>query len=893
MSGNRAVTAIATAIVLYIPACFACLLADSAQAGRSFAPFGSLIAACGALGAAGLLLASSLRERGTVRLARLLYAAGGLLIFAAEIARLLPGSSGLAWLSAAQLIPVAAALAVRARQPKRMKHAFIVMLDVAIVMSAAASLSWHYIMLPLTQAMGPGEAGHLAGLSRASLDLVLLGLAAGIRFASPPSGQRSGQAAAAAGAAVLIAADSLGLLTLAHGGAGAAAWASMLAPLSLLLLGLADVLGDGKSAEADDRPAGETDPSRIAGLRLYLPYACVSLLFLAVLAEGRGSGALPAGAFAALLLVMVRQVIVLEGNNKLLHRYQLHARELAVSSERYRSIVRHHPDAVCSVGTDGRIDSFNSGWSELTGLVPEQLLGKSFLDLLERSGLEEGKRLFLEAMEGLPAQRELAVAHADGRRLIVGFTAIPVIVGGRVQGVYCIGKDITEARRNEDRIRYLAFRDPLTGLANRRHFEEAIAGAITETREGEGDIMAAVLYLDLDRFKLINDTLGHEVGDELLASAANRLAACAGEAGLAARQGGDEFTLLLRNVRSEAEAAAAAQRVLDMLGEEYEIQGHRLKATPSIGVALYPVHAGSPSELLRLADVAMYRVKEGGKNGYALYRKEWDAEEARRLTLEAELPLALANGQLYLHYQPQFDSQTASVIGAEALLRWNHPREGQIPPETFIPVAEQNGFIVELGEWVLRQACAQARQWHDAGHKIRIGVNLSPRQLERGDLAERVGSILRESGLNPRYLVLEITEGIAVDGVAGAADKLLKLKALGINLSVDDFGTGFSALSCLTRLPVDTLKVPREFIANIGNDPADEAMIATIVALSRSLRLHVAAEGIETEKQSRFLQRAGFDILQGFYYGPPVSGSVIGAMLEGETAGRDSEMRLG
>ncbi len=433
------------------------------------------------------------------------------------------------------------------------------------------------------------------------------------------------------------------------------------------------------------------------------------------------------------------------------------------------------------------------------------------------------------------------------------------------------------ASRAEERVRRLAFHDPLTGLPNRMLFRERLLALLA--RGPIDNCCHAVLFLDLDRFKLVNDTLGHETGDLLLKAVAERITGCVRACDLVARLGGDEFTIILERVAAPEVAAAVARKIFEVLSHPFGFLGQEVYVGASVGIALYPNDGRDIGTLLKHADMAMYRAKEDG-NRVVFYKRAIGQGLSRRLALEGDLRHAQSRDELRVYYQPQIDARTAEVVGMEALVRWAHPRLGLLKPARFIPLAEETGLIVPIAEWVLRTACAQNRAWQDSGlGPLTVAVIVSARQLVRNDLERQVQGILGETGLSPQYLELELTEGALMRQPEDMQRRLLRIKEAGCRISIDDFGTGYSSLSYLKHFPFDRLKIDRSFVRHLTSNPDDAAITRTIIAMGHVLRLRVVAEGVETEAQLRYLQRLGCDEVQGFYISQPVPAERVTAML--------------
>lgn len=424
-------------------------------------------------------------------------------------------------------------------------------------------------------------------------------------------------------------------------------------------------------------------------------------------------------------------------------------------------------------------------------------------------------------------------------------------------------------RRVEDMIRHQASHDRLTGLPNRLLFDERLSLALAYAHQsGE---MLAVMFLDLDRFKTINDTLGHAVGDQLLQQVARRIADCLSQSDTIARWGGDEFTLVLPQICSVHDATKVAKRVINVLNTPFRFGEQEFHITTSIGIALAPYDGKDAETLLKNADAAMYRAKQQGKNSFQLYASDMNTQALEQLVLANDLYKALNRGEFLLHYQPQVSLQTGQIIAMEALIRWQHPERGLVPPSQFIPLAEETGQISAIGEWVLQTVCEQSRAWQAAGiPPIRIAINLSARQFQRQNLAQLIARILSTTGLEARYLEVEITESIAMQDVAVTIAVLEELQAMGVYISIDDFGTGYSSLATLKRFPLDTLKIDREFIKDLTTTAKDGALVQAIVALGHGLNLSVIAEGVETLEQQEFLRSADCDSFQGYFFSKPL-----------------------
>jgi len=438
-----------------------------------------------------------------------------------------------------------------------------------------------------------------------------------------------------------------------------------------------------------------------------------------------------------------------------------------------------------------------------------------------------------------------------------------------LKGIYLVLIEVPYKRqkKTEARIHYLAFHDELTALPNRRLFAERVRAEMAHAQHSKGRF--ALLWLDVDRFKTINDSMGHAFGDLLLVAVANRLTKFADKPENVFRLGGDEFTVLLSGIKDDIEAEEAAQRLVNTFERPIKVGPSSFHITSSVGMALYPDDGDTLDLLLQNADTAMYSAKEA-RNSWQRYKIQMNSKAKEKLHLENDLRNALEQEQFHLTYQPLVDLEREALVGAEALLRWNHPQRGEIPPLEFIPLCEENGFILPLGEWVLRQACQQMKSWQDAGYPpIIMSVNLSIRQFRQHDLCSRIAKVLEETGLDPQWLELEITESIMAD-VTFATEMLQQLKKLGIRISIDDFGTGYSSLYYLKRFPIDKLKIDRTFVNEVLTDRNDAAIVSGISAMARNLNLRVTAEGVESEGQVAFLKELKCQEAQGFFFSRPV-----------------------
>ena len=521
----------------------------------------------------------------------------------------------------------------------------------------------------------------------------------------------------------------------------------------------------------------------------------------------------------------------------------------------------------------------NPAAEAVTGYTQDELLAMDFWDIIHSDfrDLVKERGLARQQGEDVPARYEVKIVTKSGEERWVDFTAGAIEFGGE-SAVLGTAFDITERKSAEEMIRHLAYHDALTSLPNRSLFEDRLAVALAQARRKQQ--MPAVMFLDLDRFKVVNDTVGHGLGDRLLQGVAERLMGLVRDGDTVARVGGDEFTLLLPDVAGPEDTVEVAERILESLRQPWVLEGHEFRITTSIGIAMYPNDGEDVESLLGNADTAMYRAKDGGRDNYKLYTPTMNAAIAERLALENSLRHGLERGEFVVYYQPQVDISSGRIVGMEALVRWQHPERGLVSPAEFIPVAEETGLIVPLGAWVLRTACAQNKAWQAAGiPPMRMAVNISARQFQLRDLIDTVAHVLEETGLDPQFLQLEITEGVAMQDVEFTVTMLRELREMGVQIAVDDFGTGHSSLSYLKRFPINVLKIDQSFVRDLTVDPDDAAIASTVIVMAHNLKLKVIAEGVETEDQLAFLRERECDEMQGYLFSRPAPAEALEAML--------------
>ncbi|MBC8141166.1 MAG: EAL domain-containing protein [Armatimonadetes bacterium] len=535
-------------------------------------------------------------------------------------------------------------------------------------------------------------------------------------------------------------------------------------------------------------------------------------------------------------------------------------------------------EAPLQTGQPMRLIYVNPAFERMTGYSREELAAQSPKMLQGIMTDPETVALLQEKLSLFqPVRVELINYRKDGSQFWVELNIQPIYdANGLPGGWMSVQRDISQQKSVTERMAYQATHDALTGLPNRTLFDRRLGEAITAANATEGQV--GILFFDVDRFKQINDTLGHPVGDKLLQQVASRLTSRLHRHDTVARMGGDEFTILMPNVPSTEVVAETAQSLLEAMDEAFEIDGQELFVTGSIGVSLAPRDGTDAATLLKNADTAMYRAKEEGRDGFRVYTPSMNARAKDRLELETQLRRALDKNELYLQYQPQVDLQTGRIYGVEALLRWESPSLGRISPAQFIPLAEETGLIIPIGDFVLREAAAQAARWVEAGTPLRVSVNLSGRQFEQPWIVDLIGEVIKEVNLPPEYLDIEMTEGILVKG-DNVKNRLVELKALGVRLSIDDFGTGYSSLSYLRTFPLDVLKIDRSFITPMTEEIKGEAMVRALVELGHACSMEVIAEGVETDAQRDALNSLGCDAMQGFLMSPPVSAREVDLLV--------------
>jgi diguanylate cyclase (GGDEF)-like protein/PAS domain S-box-containing protein len=555
-------------------------------------------------------------------------------------------------------------------------------------------------------------------------------------------------------------------------------------------------------------------------------------------------------------------------------------RAAAIKLEQAATVFEYSKEGIIVTDANNKIISVNRSFVEITGYAAEDVVGKD--PKILSSGLQSNEfyeQMWAAILETGSWQGEIWDRRKSGEVYPEALTIIQVKNGhGAIMNHLAIFSDISERKMAQERIQQLAHYDVLTGMPNRALFSDRLEQAIIAAQRNHSKI--ALLFLDIDRFKQINDTLGHGVGDRLLQIVGQRLLSCVREQDTVSRQGGDEFILVLSDAGC-AGAEVVAQKVLQSIIQPYSIEEHDLRITASIGIAVYPDHAKDSESLIKYADVAMYQAKENGRNCYSTFHPAMNESSYERLKLETALRGALERDELRVYYQAQVDLQDGRIVGCEALVRWLHPELGMIYPDKFIPLAEETGLIISINHWVLEQAIKQCRAWRDAGFNgLTMSVNLSALQFRQHNLLPQVKDLLDKYELPPGVLDLELTEGILMQGVERTLATLHELSAMGVILSLDDFGTGYSSLSYLKRFPIQQLKIDQSFVRDVINDASDATMVRTIILMAHSLKLDVIAEGVETQEQAAFLMQCGCERAQGYHFRRPVTAEEFELLLQ-------------
>jgi len=585
------------------------------------------------------------------------------------------------------------------------------------------------------------------------------------------------------------------------------------------------------------------------------------------------------GATAILFYIYLKKIDtykqMLKENKEITEELNVKNQALTESEERYRHLLDISPNAV-TVHSDGKFIYINKAAMKLLGAKsPEELIGKSVFDVVPSEYHDTAKKRLKNATSNSPLQpMQYPLIRLDGVKIYVETTLAKIDYMGQ-EAYLSVTTDITERRDMEGKLQYMAYYDQLTGLPNRYMLNDYLKKSLARCKRNQQKL--AVMFLDLDRFKFINDTEGHDAGDALLTQVKDRLVGAVRESDIVGRIGGDEFIIVLENVE-KPQVINIAERIISTFTNPFIIKNQEFYISPSIGISMYPDHAQSGETLIKSADSAMYVAKKRGKNTYQFFDHEPETVLDRKIKLENSLRKAIDQNEFTLFYQPQFDLLSGKIKGVEALLRWKHPEYGYVSPAEFIPIAEETGMIIPIGKWVIQSACKQNKKWLDQGIILRMAINVSPLQLENPGFLESVKQVLHETKLPPELLELEITESI-MQNFKVASEVIQELKRLGIKISVDDFGTGYSSLNVLNRLPIDFVKIDKSFIDEIPANNNTASLVKMIIDMGGILKFDLIAEGIEQGQQSDFLKQNGCRYGQGYLYSPPLEAEKVEELL--------------
>ncbi|MDO8776902.1 MAG: EAL domain-containing protein [Burkholderiaceae bacterium] len=568
--------------------------------------------------------------------------------------------------------------------------------------------------------------------------------------------------------------------------------------------------------------------------------------------------------------------------------------QLESSERKYRYLVDSSPDIIYTLDHEGRFTFVNDRVQQLLGFSREELIGEHYSVLIQEDDVLRANYVFNEGRGDYRLSRNVELRlksrHAKGEvrtftheLMTISFNASdkspePDLTQRELFGTYGVARDITDRKRADELITYQAYHDILTDLPNRVLFKDRLGLAVLQAKRNDASL--ALMFIDLDRFKLVNDTLGHAIGDKLLQQAAVRLKACLRSGDTLARLGGDEFTAVLPELSDRQDAVLIAEKFLECLRQPFQLAGQSVHISASIGIAIYPGDGESTDELIRNSDIAMYQMKAEGKNGYSFFDRSMLDASCQKIELEHSLRLALERGELEMYYQPQVDVRTQKIVGAEALMRWNHPERGFLGAGDFLPFAEENGLIIPITDWMLEAICLDLLDWNAAGGEpVRLSLNLSPQYLDRGDFFDKLKNALTLHHINASQIEVEVTENICIHNPQTAIEQLNKLCQLGVSVAIDDFGTGYSSLSYLHRFPIHTIKIDRSFVMKIQNDNSQCPVVLAIISIAKGLSLNLVAEGVETPVQERYLERSGCNTMQGYLYHKPLSQKKMLALL--------------
>ncbi len=566
--------------------------------------------------------------------------------------------------------------------------------------------------------------------------------------------------------------------------------------------------------------------------------------------------------------------------------------QLESSERKYRYLVDSSPDIIYTLDHEGRFTFVNDRVQQLLGFSRRELIGQHYSVLIHEDDVQRANYVFNEGRGDYRLSRNIELRlksrHGDNEArtfthelMTISFIAgdsapAPDLTRRQMFGTHGVARDITDHKRADELITYQAYHDILTDLPNRVLFKDRLGLAVLQAKRNSASV--GLLFIDLDRFKVVNDTLGHAIGDKLLQQAANRLKACLRSGDTLARLGGDEFTAVLPQLSDRQDAVLIAEKFLECLRQPFLLAGQSVHLSASIGIAIYPTDGESTEELIRNSDIAMYHTKADGKNGHSFFEHSMLDAAYLKIALEQSLRLALTRGELEMYYQPQVDVKTRKIIGAESLMRWNHPERGFLGAGDFLPFAEENGLIILITDWMLEAICVDLLDWNAAGgESVRLSLNLSPQYLDRGDFFDKIRNALARHQIKPSQIEVEVTENICIHNPQIVIEQLNKLCQIGVSVAIDDFGTGYSSLSYLHRFPIHTIKIDRSFVLEIQDDNSKCPVVLAIISIAKGLNLNLVAEGVETPVQARYLENSGCNTMQGYLYHKPLP---QGKMLE-------------
>jgi diguanylate cyclase (GGDEF)-like protein/PAS domain S-box-containing protein len=748
-------------------------------------------------------------------------------------------------------------------------------LDGLLVAGALLFLTWSTLLGPLYYASGHGPLAGAIAVAYPVADVLLIAIALSVLAQLRGRGRAQPVCLALGLLAFVVADTGFALLemngTYRSGVVTDLGWMAGALLIALSALAPAPDLG---------RQQAEAPPTRAATLLPYIPLcsAALTALWSGMSGNGLDSTETVIGA-TVVALVLARQLLGVADNTRLTATLAAAIAEAQSREEHFRALVQGSSDVLTICERDGTMRFVSPAAYRVFGYHPDDLIGTKLVSLVHP---EDSERVIAEVVAavnepGPPVTIHCRYRHSNGSWLHVEAMLSNDLDHPHIAGLVFNTRDVSERKELERQLTHQAFHDPLTGLANRALFRDRVQHALALNRRTQQPL--AVLFLDLDGFKAINDSLGHLVGDKLLGAVSRRLQASVRPGDTVARLGGDEFAVLLEDLEGLHVAQQVAARFIDEMKSAFSLKGHEVFVGASVGIAL-SAESDDADELLRNADLAMYRAKALGKNRCEVFEPDMHAAALDRMAIENDLRHAVVRGELVLHYQPVVELATSRIVGVEALLRWDHPTRGLVSPLDFINVAEESGLIVPVGRWVLTEACRQVARWQrETGLPLRLSVNISARQLAAPRLAEHVAKTLRATGIKPRDLVLEITESMLVDDAERTIGKLHLLRELGVKLAIDDFGTGYSSLNYLRRLPVDVLKIDRSFVSGIGTQGDLESLTAAIVGIGRDLGLDTVAEGIEEPGQLDALRRMGCVLGQGYLYARPLPAPQMADLL--------------